>query len=417
MVRFLFILICAIASAFGILAVNTDIAIFSPDFRTLKCAAADNFMSLPIIRLGTADKVVITFDEIGEDQSYLEYRLLHCNADWQPSRLVESEYLDGFNSAKIEDVGFSSATFVHYINYRIELPNEDMEILHSGNYLLQVYNPDNPDETLLQTRFQVSENFARVEGDVTSRTDRGHYSGFQQLEFTVETEGMQRLNPYQDIEVRAMQNLDAKSERVLRSPQRVDGTRLIYAHQPELIFTAGNEYRRFESTSNYFPGMNVDSVKYMGSNYHVWLKPDGLRASRQYTFDRTQHGRFLVKAYNASDSDLGADYVTVHFMLCADGRLPGEVYINGEFTESMRPEQCRLVYSPEKSVYEAEIPLKQGAYNYQYLLKTAEAPGGDATPIEGDKYETENEYNISVWYRLPGARADRLIGTSTLLSH
>ena len=82
------------------------------------------------------------------------------------------------------------------------------------------------------------------------------------------------LNPYQDLLVEVTQNMNTGMTRFLRAPLRVEGSRVVYEHMPDLIFPASNEYRRFESVSNGFPGMHVDSLRYMGTNYHVWLKPD-----------------------------------------------------------------------------------------------------------------------------------------------
>ena len=295
--------------------VDTTTGIFDRRFRTLKTEVEDNFMSPPVIRLGTNDRILVKFDEIGEDNSYLEYRLIHCDADWQPSRLIESEYLEGFNSVRIEDYAYSTATFVHYVNYLIAFPNEELQIKHSGNYLLQVYDPERPEETLLQTRFQVTENRARIEGNVTSRTDMGHNTYWQQLAFEIDCQGIGEFNPYQDIIVYVTQNNREATKRRIMTPLRVSGCKIIYEHLNDLVFGASNEYRRFESVSNSFPGMRVDSLRYMGSNYHVWLKVDEPRQSASYNYDQTQHGRFLVREYNSTDSDIGADYITVHFLL------------------------------------------------------------------------------------------------------
>ena len=416
MVKRLLILLC-IAAVFQVCRAATDTrtVIYNPLFKTLKTEAEDNFMGAPVIRMGTNDRLLVKFDEIGEDNSFLEYRVLHCNADWQPSRLIESEYVTGFNSVRIDDYAFSTATFVHYVNYLITIPNEDMEFLHSGNYLLQVYNPDDPDETILQTRFQVTENSARAEGGVTTRTDFGHNTEWQQLAFTIDTEGLGRIDAFQDLTVIAEQNGREATRHTIRTPLRVDGSRLVYEHRPDLIFPASNEYRRFESVSNGFTGMHVDSLRYMGSNYHVWLKPDEPRAASQYSYDRTQHGRFLVHEYNATDSDIGADYITVHFTLEMPEMKDADVYLDGEFTHGLLNDAYRMTYDRKTGTYRAEIPLKQGAYNYQYVVKTRDDDSLPTTaPIEGNKYETQNEYNRSVYYRPPTARADRLITHVTL---
>lgn len=418
MVRLLSLICLALTLALPAARAATDTAerIFSPRFRTLKVEVEDNFMAPPVIRMGTDDRITFKFDEIGEDNSYLEYRLLHCNADWQPSRLLESEYVSGFNSQRIEDYAFSSSTFVHYVNYMVTIPNEDMQVLHSGNYLLQVYDPDDPDTTLLQARFAVSENSAFTSGIVSSRTDMGHNTRWQQLDLTVDCEGIGAVNPYQDIVVEVSQNMRDATRRFLRSPLRVDGTRVIYEHMPDLVFPASNEYRRFESVSNGFPGMHVDSLRYMGSNYHVWLKPDFERASAQYSYDRTQHGRFKVHEYNATDPDIGADYITVHYSLDFPEVIGADVYVDGEFVHNRYDDSNRMTYDRDTGLYTAQIPLKQGAYNYQYVIK-GRNPGSAPSPtqIEGDMYETENEYDVLVWFRPPGARADRLVSSAVLM--
>lgn len=415
MLKPIFYIFAFVAAVFSAAGADTSTRVFDLRFRTLKAEVEDNFMSLPVIRMGTNDRLTIKFDEIGEDNSYLEYRLVHCNADWQPSRLLDSEFIEGFNSVKIEDFAFSSSTFVHYVNYLITLPNDDTHFLHSGNYLLQVYDPDDPERVLLQCRFQVSENLVNTSGLITSRTDRGHNDIWQQLSISTDWEGLGNINPFQDLSMYVTRNVEGATRRSIKSPTKVSDSKSFYEHQPDLIFPASNEYRRFESISNTFAGMHVDSLRYIDTNYHVWLKPDLPRAGRQYDYDRTQHGRFIIREYNATDSDIGADYITVHFFLESPELKDKEVYIDGEFTHDQFDRHNMMTYSSEKGGYILELPLKQGAYNYQYVARprgSSQAPS--ASILEGDIYETDNEYSIEVYYTPPGARADRLVEFRTL---
>lgn len=376
-------------------------------------------MAIPYIRLNTADRLTVSFDEIGEQNSWLQYRLIHCNADWTRSRLVESEYIDGFNVTDIEDFAYSENTFVHYVNYRIELPNPEAPLLHSGNYLLQVFDRDRPEETLLQVRLMVSEELAGIAATAGSRTDRGHNTEWQQLDIAADLFGLQNANPYQDLELQIMQNGNESTRRTIRTPMRRQGEMLIYQHAPELVFPAGNEYRRFESVSNAFAGIGVDSLRFGGSNYHVWLHPAQGRALRAYSYDRTQHGRFLVREYNATDSDLGADYITVHFSFNHPLIKDADVYVDGEMTHGRFNASNRMVYDPASEAYRLEMPLKQGAYNYRYVTlpkgKAGALPSADLT--EGNKYETENEYWIALYYHPPGSRGDRLVGVTQIYSN
>ncbi len=407
---------------FGLLgalrAEDTQTGVFSSSFRTLKTGVSDNFMSVPVIRLGSGERLEVSFDEIAEDNRYLSARLIHCNADWQPSSLVESEYLDSFNTMDIEDYAFSSNTFVHYVNYILEIPNETLNPLVSGNYLLQVYDRDEPSEVILQSRFRVVEPLVSISAQSTAKTDRGINGKWQQVGLRIDGEGTDIGNPYQDIKVEIMQNGSEVTSRFLKAPLRVEGSTIFYEHSPELIFPASNEYRRFESTSVRFPGMRVDSTKYMGSNYHTWVNVDYPRNDHNYEYDRTQHGRFLVKEYNSTDSNIGADYITVHFFLDMDRIIGKEVYVDGEFTHGKCGDFNRMIYNGMKGGYELQIPLKQGAYNYQYVTIPDDENGIFPTSrIEGDKYETENEYNIYVYLRKPGDRYDRLIGYTTIYSN
>lgn len=89
---------------------DTRPGIFDPAFRTMMIYEGDNRLGFPIMNLGSSDRITLTFDELAEDRRYLRYRLIHCNADWTPSQLVESEYIDGFNIADIEDYALSQAT-------------------------------------------------------------------------------------------------------------------------------------------------------------------------------------------------------------------------------------------------------------------------------------------------------------------
>lgn len=394
-------------------ALDTAPGIFDPTFRTLKIQRSDNFFLPPVISLRGDEALTVNFDRLGEDRDFLRYRLLHCNADWQPSGLVESEYLSGFNDLAIEDYAFSQNTFVHFINYRIELPAEELRPLVSGNYLLQVYDEQDPGETLLQARFCVSEETVEIMAQADSQTDRGLNGEFQQLDVILDTGQTAIRNPYSDITLTVEQNAVPGTDAVvIRNPQCVQGNRVIYEHLNELIFPAGNEFRRFETVRADYPGMNVDSVRYVGPGYHAYLRRDGPGRDRSYSYDQTQSGRFMVREYNATDADLGADYVTVHFTLEMPEIIDGEVYVEGEMTLGRYSAQNRMRYDRDRHAYTLEMPLKQGSYNYRYVVKSA--AGTDPYFIDGNKYETRNEYTVKAYVRQPGERADRLVGTTTV---
>ena len=384
-------------------------------FRNMKIMKAGDFMSAPSIRLDSDEKIILTFDEWSEDYSDLQYRLIHCGPDWKPSGLLESEYLDGFNIADIDDWAFSSNTFVHFVNYRLEIPNEDMNPLLSGNYILQIFDRNDPDVTLGEARFSISEHSADIMGGISTQTDRGINTEWQQLELKIVPTNVDLDDPYTRVRVDITQNNVPYTTATLRSPSRIEGKDIVYSHQPELIFKAGNEFRRFESIRTNYNDMHVDSMRFLSRNYHVWLTPDKERESKEYSYDQTQQGRFLVREYNSTDSDLGADYVTVHFMLDSPEVIDADVYVEGEFTGYKYNESTRMHYDYDKRAYILEMPLKQGSYNYRYVAMRRKGNSlPDPSVIEGNKHETRNEYRVQVWYRPIGGRYDRLISDESM---
>ena len=394
-------------------ALDTTQGILHPDFSSLTVQKDGDFMAPPVVRLGSGEQVIVSFDEIGDDWSRLQYRLVHCNADWQPSRLIESEYVDGFNFADIEDYAFSGNTFVNYTNYRFAVPSEDLQVLVSGNYVVEVFSPDEPDEVLLRARFQVSEDTAFVEGNASPHTDFGYNSEWQQVNLGLNTAGKD-INPYQDIIISVIQNRRPDTEVFVSHPLRSDGSKVIYEHNQNLIFPASNEYRRFETVRADYPGMNIEAVDFADRRYQAWVVTDRDRSEGSYSYDQTQKGRFKIDSYNASDPDLGSDYVDVHFALDYPPLTNGSIYINGDFTYNRYDDQYRMQYDPERQLYTLTLPLKQGSYNYQYVVVKDGETKGSTAPIEGNKYETQNEYNVTVYYRTPTGRYDRLIGRTVI---
>ncbi|MDE6555781.1 MAG: DUF5103 domain-containing protein, partial [Duncaniella sp.] len=181
---------------------DTRTRTFHPAFRSLQVSVADSPYAPPIVGLGLdGQQILVEFDELATDRRYLRYSLTHLNAAWQPDGLVDSEFVEGFNEGTVDDYAFSQATLVHYVNYRILLPNEQVRFTVSGNYLLRVYDEQDPDVTLLQARFSVSEMTAEVRAGVSSSTDIDHNDAHQQLSVEVDTRFLSLRDPFNDLRI------------------------------------------------------------------------------------------------------------------------------------------------------------------------------------------------------------------------
>lgn len=399
---------------------DSQTRINSPSFHTLQTKVNGSDQLPPVIVLGSDDRLTVSFDEIADDRRYLRCRLVHCDAQWRPDRLLPAEYVDGFNEAVIDDYEFSQATTVHYVNYQVSIPSADLTPLLSGNYLLQIYDESDPDEVLLQCRFSVLQPQVEVYPSVTSRTDIDYNGYHQQLSVAVDTKGSAVADPFNHLLLTATQNSRWDNAVVIVHPTRLSGTTAHYEHLPSLIFPAGNEYRRMEIISTTYPGMGVEAIQYEYPFYHVDLTTDITRADASYVYDQTQHGRFRIREYNSDSPDTEADYVLTHFSLIPPvgfDHTSADIFIEGDLFQRRFSPESRMVFDRSSGLYTLTSLLKQGAYNYQYVTVDRGASTlGRTAAVEGDKYQTANEYYIYVYHRPPGARYDSLVGFGTVMS-
>ena len=369
--RFLCVMAVLLSALFAVgkTPPDTMTGVFDERVKSLQVRLDGDNFAAPVVVLGTPDRIVINFDILAEDRDYLRYSLTHCNAFWQPSGLVDSEFLDGFNEGTIDDYRFSRGTTVHYVNYTLSIPNEQVRPTISGNYLLKVYNEDDPDAILLQCRFMISEETAPIALSASAQTDIDYNKSHQQLSIIVDSERAHVEDPF-------------------------------------------NDHRRLEAVSDSYPGMAVERIEYFAPYYHYVLYPDAPRSADEYAYDQTQHGRYFIRNYASDDSDIEADYGVVHFTLDMPEQPGAMIFIDGDFVQRRFDDNSRMFYNHATRRYERAMLLKQGAYNYQYLFVPPGASRGYTAQIEGDRYQTVNEYSVRVYHRRRGERYDRLIGTA-----
>lgn len=407
MKRYFSILLLGIAGA-G-LCRDTLPAIFDPQFKSLQMSDPTNLLGHAIVKpANEATGIVISFDELSEDNRYLRYRLIHCDSNWQPTQSVsELDYLSGFNEGMVEDYVLSDKSLTHYIHYSIHIPNEEMRPRLSGNYLVEVYDEDEPEITLLQARFMVDESIVPLMVNVSSRTDIDYNQRHQQLTVKADLEHAGVENAYNDLKLVIIQNGCINEAHLLRHPLQLTQNLAIYEHQKELIFPAGNEFRRFDTANLRYPGKGVLSIDFIEPYYNVMLNTDEPRINEGYQYDQTQSGRYFPAEIYSTEPEIDADYVLTFFTLKMPER-EGGVYLDGDLTLHRRDSDARMVYDSSRGAYIKTLLLKQGMYNYQYVT------GAGLNPVEGDIYETSNEYVVLLYYCPPGAKYERLIGSASI---
>lgn len=398
----------------------------SDDVHTLRVVADGDFAKLPVIDNTANSSLEISFDVLQDDPLYLQYRLVHCDADWQPDDLSELDYVDGFMPVRVEDVVPSFNTFANYWHYSLRFPNEDLTLQVSGNYAVIFQLEDDPDEVVAVACFSVSEQMAFVGGEVSGNTDVDYRAEHQQLtlQCTWSPSQLPYLDATNDLRLVVSQNRRPDTRRQLVHPSRLEAGKVWYEHVPSLIFEAGNTFRRFEFIDRHYATLGVEHLGYQEPFYEVELVPQSARSGGFYRFDQDQHGRYVVHALRVDDVNVEGEYFWADFRLL--GAMPPRrgqaLYLTGDFTYGELLPRYRLTYDPDAQSFTARVLLKQGHYNYQFLCGPEWTPdlGLDPQPacslsvVEGNYYEARNEYDVYVYYRAPGARYDRLLGVGLL---
>lgn len=367
---------------------------------------------LPMLELGSTQKLRVGFDDVADRDLNLRYRLVLCNPDatFSPASLNEIEYIDGQNALYIEASELSMATRVNYAHYAFEIPAPYQKLKKSGLYKAEIYEADHPDEVLLTVPFLVCEPIATVSATVFPSKNVSERLSRQQLSVEVKLtqSDLRLISPEQSLKVYAVQNLNWRTARRLPL-QYANGLTYYYQDAPALVFDGLNEYRNFDIRSLNYAGRGVERLELDADDvWHVFLYNQKSKLGDSYVQNDDLNGRFVIKQNHSDASDIEADYAHVHFFFDYPFQPDQQLYVTGDFNNWRTDSDSRLYYDGDLGLYTTALLLKQGFYDYMVMLENAQ--GQRYTPLENNFQETENDYYIVVFYREPGGRHDRLIG-------
>ncbi len=389
--------------------------VYKAGIHTVRLHPIDDELAMPIVRLN-GGVLKLSFDDLYADFMNLSYTIIHCNADWTPSGLLTQEYIANLQDGYIQNYEYSINTLFAYTHYDLTIPNGNMRLLKSGNYLIKIFANNDPDDLVLTKRFMVYENIATVGGQVYRPTMVDFINTGQEVRFTVSHPNYEIPNPFTDLKVHVLQNQRWDNAITTLKPQFLRNNQLVYNYNKESTFAGGNEFRFFDIKNMRTLTLNMRRVD-IDSVFTVYLKEDASRAISEYSTYPDINGQFVIRRLDATNSSSEADYVYVDFQLRYPQPLTeGDVYVFGKHTDWKLLPEYRLKYDPSRKAYHSKLLLKQGYYNFMYAVYNPSKQSADVTTVEGSHWETENSYQILVYNREIGQRYDRLIGFGELSS-
>lgn len=378
---------------------------YNPQVKTLQAVVNQDWLSPTVMRLHSDDVLYVSFDELSHDYHRFVYRLEHCEADWSVSEeLLESDWLEGFNNNVIDDLEYSINTTVPYTHYRLSIPNAQCRPTMSGNYRLSIVDEDQ-EEVVATVEFMISEQSMILSMAASSNTDKDTNISHQQVTFGLKYGDQLVTDPSEQIQTVVMQNGREDTWKWNVQPSAVNHLGLEWRHRRDLIFDAGNEYRKFEFLDPSHPTMGIERIVWDGSAYQAF--PFISEPRPNYLYDEDANGAFYIRNSDNRENDITSDYVWVNYRLKAPQLQEGEIIIDGQWTTE-DPTSYNMTYDPQQKLYTASILQKQGYYSYQYLWITTDGTS-HPVPSEGNFYQTENRYQALVYFKGVGERTWRLM--------
>ncbi len=388
-------------------------AIFVPQIKTLQTVVGDDWLSPPVMTLGSDDVLNISFDELSHEYHRYICHIEHCDPDWEVTQgLFESDYLEGFNDSPIDDYCNSVNTTVPYTHYKLTIPNEQCRLKMSGNYRVTIYDDTEERIPVLKVEFMVVEPKMKVGLEMTTNTDIDVNDAHQQLSMTVAFGGLSVVDVPNQIRTLVTQNGRLDNARKDVRPNIVMADGVAWKHCRPYIFPAGNEYHKYEILSLSHPTMGIDEINWNGNTYDVWPFEDVPR--RNYLYDESAKGAFYIRNSDNIENETTCDYVNVHYRLKTPSVPDVQLVVDGWWTVEADTSQYAMDYDWKTGTYTTTILQKQGYYSYNYLLRH---PDGRTSipPSEGSYYQTANRYQAYVYYKERGGRAWHLVGYRQLI--
>jgi hypothetical protein len=323
--------------------------------------------------------------------------------------------IDGFDIDYIENQEISYGPVQQYINYNFELPNDNTDFLVSGNYLIKVFIEGKSESPLATLKFYVSEQISTINFtiDKSRNVEQSKYLQAFEMECTYNSSDI--LDPYENISINIQQNHQEFNQYWLSEPNFIKENKLVFLHSEDQIFNGGNEFRFFDMSSFRNGSQRIENISFNDSIFNVNLKKDVRRSYKQYLQYKDMNGRFFIRTYDFDDANSQAEYGMVNFKLPMKQFNSDSIYIFGQLTNWTIDSDFLMTYDTINNYYQNKSLLKQGYYNYIYVVKNNS--GFSTRKIEGAHFESNNEYILKMYYKDPVNLLDRILSYKVVKSN
>lgn len=391
--------------------VSVDLAASDQDVRTVQLYPTGSEGSLPFMDMNSSETLSLEFDLMNQQGRALSVYFYHADRSWNRD-LVPSQYLESYQHDNVLEYSISSGTQVPFVHYEYEFPNDAIQFLVSGNYVVRVTEQGDEQDVLLERAFFVTEQAAGLDF-MTDRIIIGGY-GYPSIQ------PIAMLRPPSGIEgnifnynVCFVRNGRFDMARCADQPSLMNQPVLEFYLEPEFSFEPeGAPY--YLDLSSLRSSPNISASDFSQSPYRIFLEPDFARFGGT-PVNHLLTGQTVVSgALGMADADIRAEYVLARFAYVPpdEARLNGEVILTGSFNDWRYDPEYKLTWMPEEGRYETTLLIKQGQYEYRYITRDRRL----IRALRGNMPRSENQYAAMVYYDDVSLNTDRLIAVRQTIS-
>ena len=336
----------------------------------------------------------VNFDELSNKLYNFYYSIEHYDYKWELSNIFKNEYITGFDDIRISNYKKSFNTLQKFTNYSFNIPNRNFKIRSSGNYKLIV--KDNRNNIVFERKFIFINNYALGNIQISRAKQINLINEFQNLKISfICANCLYDINSEYKIVV--IKNKNFNDLKIFEKPTLKTSNKLIFDN---ILFNAGDEYYSFD-TKNILSTSNEIKRVENGPLYSTVLYNDVKK--NKYTYNPDKNGIFQI-SNNGMNENTESDYTKVKFSFFSSKDIIGDLYVIGGFNNYELKEEFKLS-EISKNIYRTELLLKQGFYNYKYVVKNK----GFINDIS-NFWQTENVYTAFLYEKKPSDRFYKIIG-------
>ena len=354
----------------------------------------------PVFNL--SDKIFFSFDDLNTKKSSFYYKINHYDFEWKPSKILKSEYIDGYDDNLIESFDNSYNTLIDYTNYQISIPNKDLKLKISVNYSLSIHSENG--DFLFEKKFSVLNKMISTNIKIKKSSDLEKIDSHQNIDISVRCDNCNKFNGNSsDLKLVVVKNNNLNNFRVIEKPDYFLNNTLIYR---DISFKGGNEFLNFDSSKINSTNVKVYKTE-LNDFYEIYLRTDIDRTDSFYQYNPDVNGSFVINK-NFNNPEIENDYSLVKFSFKPD-RIDkkNRVFIIGEFNDYKITNKYELKLN--NNIYKGEFKFKQGFYNYKYLSLETD---GRIKKYSGNFWETQNIYIALLYHKKLTEKYYKLISIS-----